>query len=69
VFCTLALLVSMSAGLTSVLRFSAGLAPLGIALAIMLCRWKPLAVLCAALLVAATIPVTMGWFRMSWFLM
>jgi hypothetical protein len=69
VFCTRALLVARSAGLTSVLRFSAGLAPLGIALAIMLCRWKPLAVLCAALLVAATIPVTMGWVRMSWFLM
>lgn len=69
VFCLLALLVSMSAGLTSVLRFAAGLAPLGIALAVMLSRWKPLAYISAALLVAAAIPVTMGWYRMSWFLM
>lgn len=67
IFCTLCILVSLSAGVFSMLRFTIGLAPLGVAACILLSRWRPLYFVSYALFALACIPITMGWYRQSLF--
>ncbi len=64
-FCALCLVVSMTGGPTSLVRFVAGLAPLGWALCDLLSRWKPLYILAFPAAVAADLVLTLGWLNRS----
>jgi hypothetical protein len=61
VFCAVALLVSMSAGLTSIIRFSTGLAPLGLVLAGAFAFRGWTAVLGHVLGIGAGLVITAAW--------
>lgn len=68
-FCGLALLTSLSAGVMSMLRFSAGLVPLGIVLSELLSLWRPLYYLAFPVMLLLGIATTTGWVRLSQFVM
>lgn len=65
VFCSLCLLVSLATGIGSMVRFVAGLAPLGMVAAELCGRWKPLAVAAGALAVLAGLAMTLGRLNQS----
>lgn len=69
IFCTLSILASLSSGVGSMVRFVAGLLPLGMMASELLTRWRWLA--WVALLVAILLDavVTLGWFNRSMFVM
>ena len=69
VFCALCIIASLSSGIGSMVRFVAGLAPLGMILCELLAvkHWKLVMTLVLALLADAV--VTTGWFNKSMFLM
>lgn len=69
VFCALCIIASLSSGIGSMVRFVAGLAPLGMILCELLAvkHWKLVMTLVLALLADAV--VTVGWFNKSMFLM
>lgn len=69
IFCALCILVSLSAGQTSLVRFVAGLAPLGWALSELLSRWKPTWVLAFPIAVILDVVLTIGWMNSSMFVM
>lgn len=65
VFCTLCLLVSLATGVGSMVRFVAGLAPLGIVLAELLGRWRPLALASGGAAILAGWAMTLGRLNQS----
>lgn len=69
IFCALCILVSLSAGQTSMVRFVAGLAPLGWALSELLARWTPAWVLAFPIAVILDVVLTIGWMNSSMFVM
>ena len=69
VFCSMALLVSLSTGVSSMMRFVAGLAPLGMVTAELLTRWRWLAWLSLAIAIALDAAVTISWFDSAMFIM
>jgi hypothetical protein len=69
VFCFACLVVSLSAGVGSMVRFAAGLAPLGMILAEVLSRWRPIYYLSYGIMAALGIVITAGWLRESFFVM
>lgn len=68
-FTALAILASLSSGVTSMIRFSAGLAPIGIVIAEAFSRWRWLYWLAFPLSFALGLVVTLGWYRSSLFVM
>jgi len=68
-FCALCILVSLSAGQTSFVRFVAGLAPLGWALSELLSRWTPTWLLAFPLAIILDVVLTIGWMNSSLFVM
>lgn len=68
-FCALCILVSLSAGQTSLVRFVAGLAPLGWALSELLARWRPTWVVAFPVAVILDVVLTIGWMNSSMFVM
>ncbi|CAN7672301.1 hypothetical protein LJR016_005371 [Devosia sp. LjRoot16] len=69
IFCALCILVSLSAGQTSLVRFVAGLAPLGWALSALLARWTPAWVLGFLVAIVLDVVLTIGWINSSLFVM
>jgi hypothetical protein len=69
IFCMLALLVSLAGGTMSLVRFTAGLAPLGIAIAFLLSSNRLLAIVSGLAGVAAGSTIALGWFSGSRFMM
>lgn len=69
IFCALCIIASLSSGIGSMVRFVAGLAPLGMMLCDLVAvrRWTLVITLVLALLAGAV--VTIGWFNKSMFLM
>jgi hypothetical protein len=61
VFCALILLISLTNGVESMVRFVAALAPLGIVLCQLLGRWRPLFVLSLVVFVVLDFEWTIGW--------
>ena len=68
-FTALAILASLSSGVTSMIRFSAGLAPIGIVIAEAFSRWRWLYWLAFPMSFALGLLVTLGWYRSSLFVM
>lgn len=68
-FTALAILASLSTSVTSMIRFSAGLAPLGMVIAETLSRWRWLYWLSFPLSFLIGMLVTLGWYRSSLFVM
>lgn len=68
-FTTLAIVASLSSGVTSMIRFSAGLAPLGMVLCELLASRRILYWLAFPAAFAIGIATTIGWFRSSLFVM
>ncbi len=68
-FTALAILASLSSGVTSMTRFSAGLAPIGFVIAEAFSRWRALYWLAFPLSFALGLVVTLGWYRSSLFVM
>ncbi len=68
-FCLLALLMSLAGGTMSLVRFTAGLAPLGIAIAFALGSNRVLAAIAALAGIAAGGTIALGWFNGSLFVM
>jgi hypothetical protein len=60
-FCGLILLLSLTNGVESMVRFVAALAPLGIVLCQLLARWRPLFFLSLPLFVVLDFEWTIGW--------
>jgi len=60
-FCGLILLLSLTNGVESMVRFVAALAPLGIVLCQLLARWRPLFFLSLLLFVVLDFEWTIGW--------
>ena len=60
-FCGLILLISLTNGVESMVRFVAALAPLGIVLCQMLARWRPLFYASLVLFVVLDFEWTIGW--------
>jgi hypothetical protein len=69
IFCMLCILASLSSGVGSMVRFVAGLLPLGMVASELLTRWRWLAWLALALAIALDAVVTLGWFNRSMFVM
>ncbi len=69
IFCALCILVSLSAGQTSLVRFVAGLAPLGWALSALLACWTPAWVLGFLVAIVLDVVLTIGWINSSLFVM
>jgi hypothetical protein len=69
IFCALCILASLSSGVVSMVRFVAGLAPLGMVLCELLGRRPWLGPLTIMLALLADAVVTIGWFNKSMFLM
>lgn len=69
VFCILCLLASLSSGVGSMVRFTAGLAPLGMIAAELLTTWRWLAWPALALAICLDAIITLGWFNSSMFVM
>jgi hypothetical protein len=69
VFCLLCILVSLSAGPTSLVRFVAGLAPVGWVLCELVSRWKPAWLLAFPIVIVLDIVLTIGWMNSSVFVM
>lgn len=69
VFCLLCILVSLATGVGSMVRFVAGLAPLGMVAAELLGRWKPLAYLSFLVAVLIGLVLTLGRLNQSTFVM
>lgn len=68
-FSGLAILLSLSTGVTSMVRFTAGLAPLGMLMAELLARWRIVYWLAFPALFLLGLATTTGWFRSSVFVM
>ncbi|MGN6490004.1 MAG: hypothetical protein ACTHLT_19575 [Devosia sp.] len=68
-FTALAILASLSSGVTAMIRFSAGLAPIGMVIAEALARWRWLYWLAFPLSFLVGLLVTLGWYRSSLFVM
>lgn len=68
-FTALALLASLSSGVTSMIRFCAGLAPLGILVAEIISLWRWLYYLAFPLSFLLGLVITLGWYRSSLFVM
>lgn len=68
-FTALAILASLTTGVTSMIRFSAGLAPLGMVATEGLSRWRALYWLSFPAAFALGLAITAGWFRSSLFVM
>ena len=68
-FCALAILASLSSGITSMIRFSAGLAPLGMALSELCALRRILCWLAYPASFLIGLATTTGWFRSSLFVM
>lgn len=68
-FTGLAILASLTTGVTSMIRFSAGLAPLGMLVAELLSRWRIVYWLAFPALFLLGLATTAGWFRSSLFVM
>jgi hypothetical protein len=64
-FCLLCIIVSLSAGVGSMLRFVAGLAPLGMVLAELLAMSRILTWISVVVMTGTGIALTIGWFRAS----
>jgi len=60
-FCGLILLISLTNGVESMVRFVAALAPLGIVLCLLLARWRPLFYASLVLFVVLDFEWTIGW--------
>ena len=69
VFCVLCIVISLSAGPTSLVRFVAGLAPVGWALCEAISRWKPAWLLVFPVAIILDIVLTIGWMNHSVFVM
>lgn len=69
IFCLLCILVSLSAGPTSLVRFVAGLAPVGWAISDLVSRWKPAWLLAFPIVIILDILMTIGWMNHSVFVM
>ena len=61
VFCGLILLISLTNGVESMVRFVSALAPLGVVSCQMLARWRPLFVISLLVFVALDFEWTIGW--------
>lgn len=68
-FCALCILVSLTTGIGSMVRFVAGLAPLGIVLTELAARWRWSALVLAALALLAGVALTLGRLNGSEFVM
>lgn len=68
-FCLLCLLASLSSGIGSMVRFTAGLAPLGMIASELLARWRWLAWVAFAAAMALDAAVSLGWYNQSMFVM
>ena len=69
IFCTLCLVLALTNGVESMLRFVAALAPLGIVLCQMLARWRGLAWLSFVVFVALDFEWSIGWLHQQGALM
>jgi hypothetical protein len=69
IFCTLCIVASLSSGVGSMVRFVAGLLPLGMMASELLVRWRWLAWLALAVAIGLDAVVTLGWFNHSMFVM
>lgn len=69
IFCLLCVLVSLSAGPTSLVRFVAGLAPIGWAISDLVSRWRPAWLLAFPIVIILDIVLTIGWMNSSLFVM
>jgi hypothetical protein len=69
VFCALCILASLAGGITSMIRFTAGLFPLGLAASEVLAANRVLLVLAVIGAVAADVVLMSGWLRSSLFVM
>jgi hypothetical protein len=69
VFCALCIIVSLATGVGSMVRFLAGLAPLGILVVELAARWRPSLYLTVLLAVILDIALTVGRFNGSEFVM
>lgn len=69
IFCTLCILVSLSSGVGSMVRFVAGLLPLGMLASELLTRWRWLAWLALVVAIVLDAMLTIGWFNRSMLVM
>lgn len=69
VFCAIALLASLSTGVGSMMRFVAGLVPLGMVSSELLTRWRWLAWVGLAVAVALDAAISISWFNSAMFIM
>ena len=69
IFCTLCLVLGLTNGVESMLRFVAALAPLGIVLAQLLARWRWLSWLSLVVFVALDFAWTISWIHQQGALM
>jgi hypothetical protein len=69
IFCLLCILISLSAGPTSLVRFVAGLVPIGWALCDLVSRWMPTWLLAFPAAIILDVVLTIGWMNSSVFVM